>query len=82
MSSSSLLVSPAGPTQEATQPPFDFVTSDFDALSSHMAQCSAAQGRWSALRSGLRQAHSIAVGRLVTMACIAVAATIVLATFA
>ena len=81
MPSSSALVSPTVPVT-ATTPAFDFVSSDFDDLSSHMAHCSAAQGRWSALRSGLRQVHSIAAGRLVTLTCVAVAAIVVLATFA
>ena len=82
MSSPSVLASPSGSLQDPAPPHFDFVSSDFDALSSHMAQCSAAQGRWSAVKGGLRQAHAIAAGRIVTMACIAVTAIVVMATFA
>lgn len=82
MSSSSVLVSPTGPAAASTPPTFDFVSSDFDALSSHMAQCSAAHGRWSAVRGGLQQVHALVSGRIVTVAFVATVATVALATFA
>ena len=82
MSSSSLLTPVAASTLVEPPSAFDFVRSDFDALSSHMAQCSAAQGRWSAVRGGLQQAHAMAIGRIVTLAFIATAVTLALVTFA
>lgn len=82
MSSSSVLVSPADPATAAIPPSFDFVSSDFDALSSHMAQCSAAHGRWSAVRGGLQQVHALVSGRIVTVAFIATMATVALTTLA
>ena len=81
MPSSSALVSPTGPVT-ATTPAFDFVSSDFDALSSHMAHCSAAHGQWSALKGGLQWVHAVVSGRIVTMAFIATVTALALATFA
>lgn len=49
----------------------DFVSSDFDALASHMRHCARARGRWFAVRSRLQRARSMAAGHIVTMACIA-----------
>jgi hypothetical protein len=51
--------------------PIDFVSGDFDALAAHMRHCARAQGPWFALRSHLQRAHSVAAGRIVTMACVA-----------
>ena len=82
MSSSSVLVPSVGPATASTPPAFDFVGSDFDALSSHMAQCSAAHGRWSAVRGGLQQVHALVSGRIVTVAFVAMVATVALVTFA
>jgi hypothetical protein len=50
----------------------DFVSGDFDALASHMRHCARAQGRWFAVRSNLQRVRSVAAGRIVTMACLAV----------
>jgi len=50
----------------------DFVRTDVDALASHMHQCAAAQGRWSAVRSHLQHVRAVAAGRIVTLACVAV----------
>lgn len=50
----------------------DFVSGDFDALASHMRHCARAQGRWFSLRSQMQQVRSVAAGRIVTMACVAV----------
>ncbi|RZL88624.1 MAG: hypothetical protein EOP82_22425 [Variovorax sp.] len=50
----------------------DFVSDDFDALASHMRHCASAHGRWFAVRSGLQRMRSMAAGRIVTMACLAV----------
>lgn len=47
----------------------DFVSSDFDALALHMRDCERAHGRMFAVRSGLQQAHALAAGRIVTIAC-------------
>jgi hypothetical protein len=49
----------------------DFVSSDFEALASHMRHCANAQGRWFSLRSHLQRVRSMAAGRIVTMACVA-----------
>lgn len=51
----------------------DFVRTDVDALASHMHQCALAQGRWSAARGHLQRARALAAGRIVTLACVAVA---------
>jgi hypothetical protein len=50
----------------------DFVTGDFDALATHMRHCALAQGRWFAIGSHLQRVRSVAAGRIVTMACVAV----------
>ncbi|VTU35265.1 hypothetical protein [Variovorax sp. PBL-E5] len=50
----------------------DFVTGDFEALASHMRHCASAQGRWFSVRSHLQRVRSVAAGRIVTMACVAV----------
>ncbi len=50
----------------------DFVSGDFDALASHMRHCERAQGRWFAIASQLQRVRSVAAGRIVTMACVAV----------
>jgi hypothetical protein len=49
----------------------DFVSSDFEALASHMRHCASARGRWFSVRSQLQQVRSMAAGRIVTMACAA-----------
>jgi len=51
--------------------PVDFIGGDFDALATHMRQCTAAQGRWFALGSQLQRARSVLAGRIVTVACVA-----------
>jgi len=67
---------------QGANPQFDFVGSDFEALASHMRQCAASQGRWDALRSNLQRVHSVAAGRIVTVACIATVVGISLIAFA
>lgn len=81
-SSSALASSTTGPSPASVPPAFDFVSSDFDALSSHMAHCSAAHGQWSALKGGLQWVHAVVSGRIVTMAFIATVTAVALATFA
>jgi hypothetical protein len=56
--------------------PIDFVSGDFDALASHMRHCANAQGRWFSIRNHLQRVHSVAAGRIVTMACVAVVLSI------
>jgi len=58
--------------QSLVRSPIDFVSGDFDALASHMRHCARAQGRWFAVRSHLQRVRSVAAGRIVTMACVAV----------
>ncbi|MGJ7508044.1 hypothetical protein [Variovorax sp. GT1P44] len=58
--------------QSLARSQIDFVSGDFDALASHMRHCALAQGRWFAVRSHLQQVRSVAAGRIVTMACVAV----------
>ena len=58
--------------QSIARSPIDFVSGDFDALATHMQHCEQAQGRWFALRSHLQRLRSVAAGRIVTMACVAV----------
>ncbi|MDM0104798.1 hypothetical protein QTH97_07630 [Variovorax sp. J22R24] len=62
--------------QSLARPPIDFVSGDFDALASHMRHCALAQGRWFAVRGHLQRVRSVAAGRIVTMACVAVALSI------
>lgn len=82
MSSSQTLASPAGITATSERPVFDFVGSDIDALASHMGHCAASRGRWFAMKGNLQQAHALASGRIVTMACIAAFIGIALLAFA
>ena len=49
----------------------DFIGGDIDALASHMRHCALAQGRWFAIESHLQRVRSVAAGRIVTMACVA-----------
>ncbi|MEJ8826897.1 hypothetical protein WKW80_33675 [Variovorax humicola] len=49
----------------------DFIRGDIDALASHMRHCALAQGRWFAIESQLQRVRSVAAGRIVTMACVA-----------
>ena len=58
--------------QSLARSPIDFVSGDFDALASHMRHCARAQGRWFAIASHLQRVRSVAAGRIVTMACVAV----------
>lgn len=58
--------------QSLARSPIDFVGGDFEALASHMQHCALAQGRWFAVRSHLQRVRSVAAGRIVTMACVAV----------
>ncbi|WP_082755026.1 hypothetical protein [Variovorax sp. PAMC 28711] len=46
----------------------DFVTGDVNALALHMRDCARAHGRMFSLRSGMQRVHSIAAGRIVTVA--------------
>jgi hypothetical protein len=62
--------------QSLTCAEVDFVSGDFDALASHMRHCALAHGRWFAIRSKLQRMRSAAAGRIVTMACLAVALVI------
>lgn len=50
----------------------DFVTTDFEALASHMRHCARAHGRWFSVRSHMQRVRALAAGRIVTMACVAV----------
>jgi hypothetical protein len=62
--------------QSLTCAKVDFVSGDFDALASHMRHCARAHGRWFAISSKLQRVRSAAAGRIVTMACLAVALVI------
>ncbi|CAN5374649.1 hypothetical protein BH10PSE18_BH10PSE18_01900 [soil metagenome] len=53
--------------------PVDLITIDFEALASHMRHCAHAQGRWFSMRSHMQHMRVLAAGRIVTMACMAVA---------
>lgn len=55
--------------QPATQVIPDFVTTDFEALASHMRHCARAQGRWFSVRNHMQGMRALAAGRIVTMAC-------------
>lgn len=77
MSSPPTFATPAAVSGAVTNPQIDFVSSDFEALASHMRQCSSARGQWYAARSGLQWVHAAVSGRIVTMACIAAAVTTV-----
>ncbi|RZL65769.1 MAG: hypothetical protein EOP81_02815 [Variovorax sp.] len=46
----------------------DFVASDMDALAVHMRTCARARSRMSLVRGGLQRMHSVAAGRIVTIA--------------
>lgn len=54
-----------------TRPTVDLVSSDLDALASHMRHCAMAQGRWFSMRSNFHDIRALAAGRIVTMACLA-----------
>jgi hypothetical protein len=82
MSSSQTLASSSATAAIQERPVFDFVGSDIDALASHMGHCAASRGRWFAMKGNLQQAHAIASGRIVTMACIAASVGIALLAFA
>lgn len=58
--------------QSLARSPIDFVSGDFDALAAHMRHCALAQGRWFAVGSHLQRVRSVAAGRIVTMACVAI----------
>ncbi len=51
--------------------PGDFVTGDFDALALHMRECARGRGPMFTLQSGLQRVHSMAAGRVVTVAFVA-----------
>lgn len=55
-----------------TESSVDFVTSDMTALAAHMKRCASARGRLFAVRGSLQTIHSLAAGRIVTLACLAV----------
>ncbi len=56
------------PTRSADRriPLTDEVSSDFDALASHMGDCERSRGRFFSLRSALEWAHGQAASRIVT----------------
>lgn len=64
MSSSQLRAAP-----HALHP--DFVSGDFDALALHMRECARARGPMFTLQSNLQRIHSVAAGRIVTVALVA-----------
>ncbi|MGO4394809.1 hypothetical protein AB4Z46_25965 [Variovorax sp. M-6] len=68
--------------QSLARSQIDFVSGDFEALALHMRHCALAQGRWFALRNSLQRVRSVAAGRIVTMACVAVVLAIGLFAFA
>ncbi|AGU48577.1 hypothetical protein VAPA_1c14650 [Variovorax paradoxus B4] len=59
--------------QSLTHSQIDFVNNDFEALASHMRHCARAHGRWFSMRSHMQRMRALVAGRIVTMACIAVA---------
>ncbi|MBT2333734.1 hypothetical protein J7E49_07435 [Variovorax paradoxus] len=59
--------------QSLTHSQIDFVNHDFEALASHMRHCARAHGRWFSMRSHMQRVRALAAGRIVTMACVAVA---------
>ncbi|MES2533842.1 MAG: hypothetical protein V4636_22545 [Pseudomonadota bacterium] len=59
--------------QSVTLSPVDLITVDFEALASHMRHCAHARGRWFSMRNHMQHARSIAAGRIVTMASMALA---------
>lgn len=68
-----LAAAPGAPQSES---PADFVHSDVAALEAHMRDCAQSRGRLFKLRGGLQTVHSMAAGRLVTLACVAVVLTL------
>ena len=82
MSSPPTFATTAGMSGAATNPEIDFVGTDFEALASHMRQCSSAQGQWSAARGRLQWVHAVVSGRIVTTACIAAVTAVSLIAFA
>ncbi|WPH15416.1 hypothetical protein [Variovorax paradoxus] len=59
--------------QSLTHSQIDFVNNDFEALASHMRHCARAHGRWFPVRSHMQRVRALLAGRIVTMACVAVA---------
>jgi hypothetical protein len=59
--------------QSLTHSQVDFIGRDVEALASHMRHCARAQGRWFSMRSHMQRVRALAAGRIVTMACLAVA---------
>ena len=60
--------SPLSPTPAPT----DFVSGDLEALARHMRHCTSARGPWFAIESHLERMHSVAAGRIVTLASVSV----------
>jgi hypothetical protein len=59
--------------QSLTHSQVDFIGRDVEALASHMRHCARAQGRWFSMQSHMQRVRALAAGRIVTMACLAVA---------
>jgi len=59
--------------QSLTHSEIDFVNNDFEALASHMRHCARAHGRWFSMRNHMQRVRALAAGRIVTLACVAVA---------
>jgi hypothetical protein len=60
----------------------DFVSSDFEALGSHMRQCERSRSRMASVRSALELVHTVASGRIVTTCALFTACAVVLLSFA
>ena len=71
MSFTQTLISPPN-----THPSVDFVSSDFEALASHMQKCERSRDPLFALKSRLQVVRSLLASRLVTAACLAVVVAI------
>ncbi len=64
---------PYPPSAAAVHPQIDLVSGDLEALATHMRHCATARGRWFAMRSNLHEFRAMAAGRIVTIACLALA---------
>lgn len=67
MSFTQSLIATPNPKQSA-----DFVSSDFEALASHMESCERSLDPLFALKSSLQAVRSLLAGRLVTVGCVVV----------
>jgi hypothetical protein len=59
--------------QPLASSPADFVRDDLHALALHMHHCARARGRWFGLGSQVQRVQALAAGRIVTLACVALA---------